>query len=172
MLRTKKMIAGMEKHLADISLPLSGRMRGTAEVVAALKKRIDAAAASEAAHAAWLAKVAEERAALDETKELLANLQRVVIAMFGSMIETLADFGIAPRKKRAPLSPEAMVLSAERARATRAARHTMGPKQRLAIKADVPQVPEPASKPQSNPVPLNGSAEGPPPISIGLTLTS
>ena len=56
--------------------------------------------------------------------------------MFAGLFDTLADFGLSPRKV-AVVSPEARVAAVAKTKATRAARHTMGAKQKKAIQGDV-----------------------------------
>jgi hypothetical protein len=62
-----------------------------------------------------------------------------VKAAFGSSPDVLGDFGIAP-KPRAQVTANAMVVANAKRAATRAARHTMGSKQRKAITGVVPDV--------------------------------
>jgi hypothetical protein len=63
---------------------------------------------------------------------------------FGEQPDVLADFGPKPRKVHAPRTPEEKAEAAAKAKAMRAARHIMGPKQRKEIKA-----PPPPPKPQA-----------------------
>jgi len=51
---------------------------------------------------------------------------------------SLADFGLVPHKPRTAPTGEKMATAAARNRATRAARHTMGRRRKLAIKGSVP----------------------------------
>jgi hypothetical protein len=52
-------------------------------------------------------------------------------------VDALATFGLTPRKPRV-VSPEARVAAAAKAKATRAARHTMGKKQKKRADFDEP----------------------------------
>ena len=76
---------------------------------------------------------------------------------FGS-VDVLSDFGILPRKPRKALSGPEQVAKADKARATRLARHTMGKKQKRSIKGEVPQA-----------AGANGSTATPPSVSNGST---
>src|SRR5438309_8671102 len=87
----QKLIAGVEKHLAGAPLFLSGKTYTAPEVVALLQERLDATEAADAAYAVWLSKVNAERAKVAETKKVFASLRQLVLAMFGSSIDTLAD---------------------------------------------------------------------------------
>jgi hypothetical protein len=83
--------------------------------------------------------------------------------MFSRSPDALADFGLTPRKARKALTPAELVRKAEKAKATREARHTMGKRQKLAIHGSAPVVAVPtAPSPTSSVVngaahPVNGS---------------
>jgi hypothetical protein len=66
----------------------------------------------------------------------MSAFESFVEAAFGSSPDVLADFGII-RKARAPLTVEAKAAAAAKRASTRAARHTLGTKQKKAIKGDV-----------------------------------
>jgi hypothetical protein len=55
---------------------------------------------------------------------------------FGSQLDTLVAFGLTARAKHVATSEEKLAATAK-AKATRAARHTMGSRQRAAIKGAV-----------------------------------
>lgn len=57
-------------------------------------------------------------------------------SMYGNQPAMLGDFGVSPRKTT-KLTPEQEVQAIAKRKATRAARHTMGAKQKLAVKGVV-----------------------------------
>jgi len=63
--------------------------------------------------------------------------KRFVQATYANATPTLADFGIAPPKVRAPRTAEQKAASAAKAAATRKARGTAGKKQKAAVKGNV-----------------------------------
>jgi hypothetical protein len=66
-------------------------------------------------------------------------MPRVVLAQFGdtqAASSVLADFGFTPQKVPA-ITAEAQATAVEKNRATRAARHTMGPKQKKLVTGTV-----------------------------------
>ena len=78
-----------------------------------------------------------DRALEDKTKAFVASLGANLLASFAGNLDTLAKFGLTPRQK--PFAtPDAKVAAAAKAKATRAARHTMGPKQKATVKGTVP----------------------------------
>ena len=90
----------------------------------------------ESARAAWQTAVQADRALEDKTKPFVAALRGSLLASFAGNIDTLARFGLVPRQKPVT-TPEVKVAAAAKAKATRAARHTMGPKEKAAIKGTV-----------------------------------
>ena len=65
-----------------------------------------------------------------------ANFREHRVAFFGRQSPLLAQLGVKAHGNRRALTPEQKVLRAARARATRAARHTMGVRQKAAVKSD------------------------------------
>jgi hypothetical protein len=134
----EQLIAGLTKHAGTMpSVLIGGTPRTTAEIISALQSRIAARNASVTARATWLAAV---KAALDEgaaTKTLVAGVRQALQVAFAGSIEALADFGLSPPKRRS-LTPEEKAAATAKAKATRAARNTMGPRQKAKIKGTVP----------------------------------
>src|SRR5689334_16962116 len=94
-----KMIAGVEKHLSKVPIHIAGKTFTAKDVVNALQARIDATNASSEARAAWRKMVSEERAQHVATKQVADGLTQFLLVMFGSAIDTLNDFGLAPRTR-------------------------------------------------------------------------
>ena len=69
-------------------------------------------------------------------KQLVKDIQSAAAAAFQEGTD-YEQFGFKPRKQPAPLTPEKKQLRLERLRSTRAARHTMGSRQRAAVKGVV-----------------------------------
>jgi hypothetical protein len=169
-----QMIDGIEKHLTGTSLVLSGKTYTSVELVAVLQARVDAAKVTQVTRAAWQNAVVSERAKALETKTIVSDLEQALRTMFGQAIDTLADFGIAPRK-RAVTDPATKVEAATRAKATRAARHTMGSKQKQDVKGTVVSIVSDASAPAKAPAPSAPTPNGnsvPAPVPNGHGPTS
>jgi hypothetical protein len=80
-----------------------------------------------------------ERDAIEE--QAVSRCQQVRAAVKGALGATnpaLADYDIAPNKQRRALTTEEEAAKVAKAKATRAARHTMGKRQKEAIKGQVP----------------------------------
>ena len=159
----QKLVAGVQKHLKG-ALVLAGKSYTPKQLVALLQLRLGAADAVAKAKAAYRDACAQEAKQNAETKEVFDALKATLLAMFGSAIGTLADFGLSPRKRTKP-DPATLVAKAEKSKATRAARHTMGPKRKLSVTGEVlaappaPAAPPAAAvSPSSNGAASNGAA--------------
>jgi hypothetical protein len=134
----QQVITGLNTYLANRTLNLNGKPVTSKAAVAIIQQQIVAMQASTAAHTAWLQSVAKERAASTATvAPLLAALRHYVAAVFGPTSDEYLAFGFPPPKARTK-SPVAKVIGAEKLRATRKARNTMGSKQRLQVIGTVP----------------------------------
>jgi hypothetical protein len=164
----QKLIDGLNKHGSGIpSLMIGGTSHTTAAIVAVLQERIDSAKTAVAGRASWQTMVKADRDERAKTKAFVSGLRQALQVAFAGSIDTLADFGLKPRKARAPRTPEQKAAAAAKAKATRAARHTMGSKQKAKVKGAAPQaVPPPAPSPTAAPgapKPAEPTAGGPTP---------
>ncbi len=152
---------GLNKNATTIpSIMVGGASVATKDIVTTLQARIATAKAATSARATWLAAVQADRDERAKTKTLVSVVKQTLLASFVGQVDTLAEFGLTPRKPRV-VSPEVQVAAAAKAKATRAARHTMGKKQKAEIKGTitVPAVPVPAP----TPIPASPAAAAPTP---------
>jgi hypothetical protein len=134
----QKLVDGLNKHKAQITaLPIGGQTLTPAQVIATVQARLDASSAALTAKATANAAVLAERTERTQTKAFVFSLRQVIRSMFGASPDILADFGLAPPKPHKP-TPQKKVTAAAKAKATRTLRHTMGKKQKAAIKATGP----------------------------------
>jgi hypothetical protein len=123
---------------------IGGVTMATADLQSRLQVRIEQGKAVEVARAAWQNAVKTDRQARTQAKTFVSSLKQTVLAAFVGQIDALADFGLSPRKA-VVVSPDTKVAAALKAKATRAARHTMGPKQKASIKGAVVVTPATAT---------------------------
>ena len=136
--RDQQLIDGFKKNLASYpSLTVGSEKLPPADIVAKLQKRVDLAKATAAAFAAYKTALKTELDARDQSAGFVLALKRMVAAMFFDSASTLADFGLKP-ERRAQRKAAEKAAAAELAKATRAARHTAGKKQKQAIKGQKP----------------------------------
>jgi hypothetical protein len=146
----RQFIAGTSKHLGSVAqVTLLGGSLTPGQIESKLQALIDLRSDVDAAKATATAKIANEAAQTPALLALMGALGSYVKATFGSSPDVLADFGLAP-KARAQVTVEAKAVAAAKRKATRAARHTMGPKQKKGITGVVPDaivIPTRASSP-------------------------
>jgi hypothetical protein len=127
------LIAGLQKRTPNLALIVSSQPQTLAQLVATLQGRADSAAAVAAAKAKYQTAVKAEKANRAATAVYVHDVRQSVKAMFSNSPEILADFGMVPDKVRTPLTAAEKVLAAAKAKATRAARHTLGKTQKASI---------------------------------------
>jgi hypothetical protein len=97
-------------------------------------------------------KVATERAEMPALRTLMDAYVTYVKATVGGATD-LADFGLTPKKVPTPPTVEAKAAAAAKRASTRAARGTMGSKQKQDVKGDVTGVTvTPVTAPTAKPV--------------------
>jgi hypothetical protein len=133
----QKLIDGLNKHATTIStLVIGGAAYKSADIIAILQARIATANGARDARPAWLAAAKADQDERAKTKTFVSGLRQALEVAFAGSIDGLADFGLAPRKPRVT-TPEQKTAAALKAKATRAARHTLGPKKKAAVKGAV-----------------------------------
>jgi hypothetical protein len=170
----EQLIAGAEASLAGLpSIMLGGHAYTPAELTARLKRVVTLRAAVDKAKAATAAALADEEAELPALRALMGDLVTYAKAAHARQPDALATFGIHP-KARTPATVAARVTAVAKRASTRAARHTMGPVARKAVKGDVTgvkvtpvtasatapttDVPAPASPPSPSATPVTPAA--------------
>jgi hypothetical protein len=135
----RQLIAGAQKHFATASptLWVGGAPTTVDDLTQQLQRFIDNRAAVNALRAAFAAKLQAEAREAPSQLALMQAFEAVVRGAFAEAADTLADFGLAPRKLRQAPTAEANAVAAAKRRATRAARHTMGSRQREQVKGSV-----------------------------------
>jgi hypothetical protein len=138
-----KRLAALENHLKSKSdITINGKTLKVASLLAIYKASIESLAALEKKRSELKASLAvRDRAELARIEADKA-LKPWVQTQFGTESQVAHEFGFPPRKKPVRTA-ESTINAATRNRATRAARHTMGKRQKEKIKgtAVVPTVP-------------------------------
>jgi hypothetical protein len=169
--RAGKLIAGAKKHFANGTqvLTFAGALANVTVDAACgeLQTLIDNRAATTAARATAKDKVDSEQAAMPALVAFMSAFESLIRVMFGNDTASLADFGLQPRKQPVPKTVEQKTVAAAKAKATRTARGTKGPKAKQAVKGNVavqvavtPLATVPANAPEASapnaPAPANG----------------
>ena len=133
----QKLIDGLTKHAATLpSFLIAGVSTTTTNVIAKLQARIAAEQAVQPARATWQATVQQAGSQIAATKSVVSAVKQALLVAFAGQVDTLADFGLTPRKVRV-VTPEQKVAAAAKSKATRAARHTAGSVQKTGVKGAV-----------------------------------
>jgi len=143
----QQMIAGLQKHFAGQTIMLAGKPVKVDDVITKLNSFTTQDAATEAARQAWLVQ-ADAQDALQSTQidPQLVLLHAFVVNQFGATNGALADFGMKPRTTKQRTSAQ-KAETAQKAAATRTARHTVGPRQKAQIHgAPAPTTPDAPKK--------------------------
>jgi hypothetical protein len=133
--RTRQMIAGVQKHNGP-AIIVDGSSYAVADIVKALQGSIDATDATASAAAAFHQAVVAEQAANAKGDGVYQALRAILITQYKSQPGTLGDYGITLVSKQVPAA-STVATAVEKRAATRAARHTMGKKQKLAVTGTV-----------------------------------
>ena len=140
----RALISGINTELVGVdTFALAGQSFTRVVLLARLQSRVDAAEATKAAQAAWHNAVQSERTVNIEIAPLRTAMKAILVARYGKDSQKLQLFGYPPAMP-AKKSVAIKGLGVVRAKATRTARHTMGKKQKKAIKGVVAAPPAPA----------------------------
>jgi hypothetical protein len=147
----QNLIDGLQKHATTIpSLLIAGATVPATTLITTLQSRMTARANTMSARAALEAAIQAEKEESAQSQALVSGTKQALKVMFAGQIPELADFGLKAPKARTPLTPEEKVAVAAKAKATRAARHTIGPKAKAKITGATPA---PVTAPSPAPVP-------------------
>lgn len=162
--RDEGLIVGFPKAWPTASVLVDGVTFTAASAVTMLQGRVQVATNVVTTKAAYLAAVKVADAEYSATAKAVSGLVEAVYVAFGDDPAALAEFQLPVRKGATKRTPAQYEAAAAKAKATRAARHTMGPKQKAAI-TGTSASPAPAAAtgttgPTVGPV-VSGTAAGP-----------
>jgi hypothetical protein len=133
-----KLAAGVQKHFASTTpILIAETSFSPAQLAAKLERLAFLRSEVEAAKAALKGKLEDEKREGPALRVLYFAVISFVRVAYEGAPEILADFGLAPRKTRRPLSGEEMVAAVAKRASTRAARGTIGKKEKAAIRGHV-----------------------------------
>jgi hypothetical protein len=138
--RVSSLISGAQKHYPTGTLMFGGASYDAATLIQTLQGLSNAIAASDVAKAKWKDALKSEQDENAKVGPIVRAFQSFLVSSFGNTPSTLADFGLTPRKVRAPATAEEMAAAVAKRQATRTARNTMGSVQRKKVKGNVTSV--------------------------------
>ncbi|HEY4014540.1 MAG TPA: hypothetical protein VGM06_14460 [Polyangiaceae bacterium] len=158
----QKMIDGINKHLSQLaSLPVGNTSYTPAQIIQFYQDRLTTSQAAADATAQRTAAIKADVDKQTSTSPTARAFRRIIVGMFAGSPDVLATFGLAAPKVTTR-SVETKTSAVAKAKATRIARHTMGPKQKAKIHGTVPDPTESTPSPEpSPPSPQAGPAPSP-----------
>jgi hypothetical protein len=142
----RQAILGFQKHYGALpKIILGGVAFAPADVTAALQKSIDATATTTSAAAQFHQAVSDEQTAHAAGDAVYRDLKAFVLTQFKQSPDVLAEFGFNQIARQVP-NAETKLVAVGKRKATRAARRTMGKRQKAKITGVVPAVNPPTTK--------------------------
>lgn len=156
----QNLAAGLQKHAATLpSLLIAGNNVQTTSIITTVQSRMTARVNTATALAAYRTALASEQQTIAQSKAIVSGTKQALKVMYAGQLATLGDFGLKAPKPRTPMTPEQKVAAAAKAKATREARHTMGPKEKAKITGATVA---PAAAPEAQAAPAAAPAAGAP----------
>jgi hypothetical protein len=135
--RIRGIIAGTQKHAPNGSFTFGSTTYAAPALVQLLQSLADALDATDAARSRWKDALENANDARTKVLPVLKEYQAWVAVTYSGTPSTLADYGVTPRKAPTPLTAGQLTAAVAKRKATRAARHTMGSKQKKGVKGTV-----------------------------------
>jgi hypothetical protein len=132
--------------LGKVSIPISGKVMTASQIVALIQSHLDATAHVASLRAQLKSAIQSEDTLHATVKAAVICIRSYVAAAYGEQSTQYASLGFEARKP-AQKSAKTKAQAVDKLLATRAARHTMGKKQRGEIFGEVPDSPAAASAP-------------------------
>jgi hypothetical protein len=130
-------ISGLQKHFPNGQFTLGNVAYTTSDLVGLFQSLIAAINAVNAAQAIAKDDVAAMHGVEAKVDPIYRALTHNLRTTYGTVTQTLADFGLKPPKARTPLTAEQKAAAKAKAEATRKARGTASKKQKSAITGNV-----------------------------------
>ena len=163
--RDNARIVGVQKHcMSQTSILVAGTALAPTAVIQIYQSDLNARQAVAAARSALKAALAKANAAEAACATFDSAFKRCIEGAYDGQPDTLADFGITVTA-RTPLTAAEKAEAAEKAAATRAARHIMGKKQRSMITAPDTATSTPTGTAPAPGMPAAGAAPVTPSVS-------
>jgi hypothetical protein len=147
------MFDGIKENAQSLTfVVVAGKQVPPADILAVLQKRLDSNRHVVTTRLVWQDAVKADRDERAQSQALVNGVRQSLQSAYADSADTLGKYGLKPRKPRV-VSTDAKVAAAAKAKATRAARHTMGSKQKAQIKGtvEVPVTSLPASSQPGTP---------------------
>ena len=149
----QKIIAALGSQFrATATISIGGNVYRAKDLQTQLQAEVDAAKATQSAETAYQQAVLSEEKVGAQAALIRKDLRVYLIGVYGAKSATVAEFGFTPKEATVDVKTKAAAIV--KSAATRAARGTMGSRQKKEIKGTVPAAPSsaPSVAPQVNSV--------------------
>ena len=141
----RALIAGTQKNTPNDNLTFGGATYAAAALIQLLQSLVNAYVTHDDAVATAKDLLLALRDVKAKVGPVVRDYKRFLRAKYGNATQTLGDYGLAPEKARTPLTGEQTVAAAQKSKATRKLRGTLGKKQKAEIKATTVPAETPAA---------------------------
>jgi hypothetical protein len=136
--RDQKFIAAFNKYFGKkTKITVNETEYTPAQVTSTVQGRVDTQTDVETTRGNYFQAVAKAKVTEAQSDPVYDDAKQAVLLMYGSNPAVLSEFGLAAKKKPGPRTVAAKQAAVDQMLATRAARHTMGSRQRKQIKGVV-----------------------------------
>ena len=150
------LISGLQTHLGKRAIAIAGAQLKTASVIAQVREHLATLDAMDTAKAEYLAIVARERVQRGALAPVVAGVRNFLLSLYSESSAEFRSFGFVPRAN-AVRSVETKASAVAKMRATRAARHTLGRRQKVSIVGTIDVAPSSVLPPSAPPAVANGT---------------
>jgi hypothetical protein len=145
----RALVVGLQSLVGVDTFVLAGKTYSKTDLITAINTFLAISDAVVVALTQYRAAVATLRAARTGIRQLRSLLRGFLESRFGKGSPELAKYGFGSSPKTPTVEEKASAL--EKSKATREARHTMGPRQKKAVKGTPPNGSATPAKPASTP---------------------
>jgi hypothetical protein len=135
--RIRDLVAGTQKHASNGQVSFGSKSYDAATLVKLFQSLADALDAADAARTRWQDALGSVRGLRSSVLPIVQGYREWIAVTYAGTPSLLADYGVSPRKVRAPLTAQQKAAAALKRKATREARGTLGSKQKKGVKGDV-----------------------------------
>jgi hypothetical protein len=138
-LQYQTLLVGLQTLAPTQQLAIDGTMVTPAALSQQVQGALTVHKTVRTARVTWQQAIAARKSQAPSDKKLVTGVKQAVFALLGEDNPALASFGFKPRKPKRKLTAEEQALAVAQGRETRAARHTLGARQKADIQGAKPQ---------------------------------
>jgi hypothetical protein len=166
----QKFVAAFNKYFAkSTKITVNETQYTPAQIAKLVQSLVDAEVNVETTRGNYSRAIAAEKTTAGATKSVYEGAKQLVLVTYGTNPAVLSEFGLTAKKQPGPKTVATKQAAIVQMKATRVARHTMGPRQKAEIKGVVTTVSTDAA---AAPPAVSASTQATAGSNPGLTLTA